>query len=175
MHYFLSIVINAACGIALLVSSLSVANEYQVFLIRHAEKVVSSSADPELSECGKLQAKALSTLFAELQLPQLFHTPYLRTTMTATALLQHGRSLQPYEPSKLAALARQLLDTKQSAVVVGHSNTTPQLAALLSGQEMQPMSDQQYGMIYQLIFSDQQFILLNQMQLPQPAGCPGKP
>ena len=175
MHYFSSIVTNAVCGIAMLVSTLSVANEYQVFLVRHAEKVMSSSSDPELSECGKRQAKALATLFAELQLPQLFHTPYQRTTLTATALLQQGRSLQPYEPSNLAALAKQLLNTKQSAVVVGHSNTTPQLAALLSGQEMQPMSEQQYGVIYQLIFSNQQFILLNQLQLPQPAACPGKP
>lgn len=164
-------VLKAACIAGLLLSSQVTANTYQLFLVRHAEKAVVDSADPALSECGQLQAKALATLFKAVPLPQLFHTPYQRTTMTATALLQQGRRLRSYDPAKLTELSQQLLQAQQSAVVVGHSNTTPQLAAMLSGQEIPAMSEQQYGVIYQLIFNKQQLIWMNQLQLPHPKDC----
>jgi phosphohistidine phosphatase SixA len=154
----------------LLCSTQALANHYQLFLVRHAEKAA-TSADPELSECGKLQAQALATLLKELPLPQIYHTPYQRTTMTAQALLQPGRALQSYDPAKLAEFSKQLQQQQQSAVVVGHSNTTPQLTSLLSGQDIKPMSEQQYGIIYQLIFNNNQLHSLNLLQLPQPAAC----
>lgn len=167
-------IVKATCLAFLLLSQQVQAKTYQLFLVRHAEKAPTATVDPELSACGQLQAKALATLLKHLQLPQIFHTAYQRTTMTAAALLKHDRHLQPYDPSNLASFAQQLLQAKQSAVVVGHSNTTPQLAALLSGQQIQPMTEQQYGVIYQLMFSDQGFMLLNQLQLPQPESCQQK-
>lgn len=167
-------ILKTACMTILLFSLQVQADTYQLFLVRHAEKAQTTTADPELSACGKLQATALATLLQHLQLPQIFHTPYQRTKMTAAALLKQDRRLQPYDPAKLAGLSQQLLQAKQSAVVVGHSNTTPQLAALLSGLDIQPMSEQHYGVIYQLMFSGQGFVALNQLQLPQPESCQQK-
>lgn len=167
-------ILKASCLAGWLFSQQVQAITYQLFLVRHAEKAQTATADPELSACGQLQAKALATLLEHLQLPQIFHTPYQRTTMTAAALLKQDRQLQPYDPTKLAEFSRQLLQAKQSAVVVGHSNTTPQLAALLSGLHIKPMSEQQYGVIYQLTFRNQHFVALNQLQLPQPESCQQK-
>lgn len=154
----------------LLCSTQALANHYQLFLVRHAEKAA-TPADPALSECGKLQAKALATLLKEVSLPQIYHTPYQRTTMTAQALLQPGRALQSYDPAKLAEFSKKLQQQQQSAVVVGHSNTTPQLAALLSAKDIAPLTESQYGVIYQLTFNDNQLQSLNQLQLPQPDAC----
>lgn len=164
-------IVKAGCIAGLLFSVQAFAGNYQLFLVRHAEKAVATSTDPELSECGKSQAKALATLLKSVQLTHIFHTPYQRTTMTATALLQQGRSLQPYDPAKLTEFSKQLQQQQQSAVVVGHSNTTPQLASLLTGQDIALMSEQQYGIIYQLTFGNNQLLSLNQLQLPQPAAC----
>lgn len=171
MNPLVDSVLKAVCIASLWLSAQATANTYQLFLVRHAEKADVISADPALSECGQIQAKAMATLLKAIQLPHLFHTPYQRTTMTATALLQQDRSLHSYDPTKLAEFSQQLMQAQQSAVIVGHSNTTPQLAALLSGQEISAMSEQQYGVIYQLIFNKQQLIWINQLQLPQPKDC----
>jgi len=164
-------IFKTGCIAGLLFSVQALAGNYQLFLVRHAEKAAHPAADPQLSDCGKLQAKALATLLKDVQLPQIFHTPYQRTTMTATALLQPGRTLQPYDPAKLAEFSTQLKQQQQSAVVVGHSDTTPQLTALLSGQDIAPLSELQYGVIYQLTFNDNQLQSFNQLQLPQPDPC----
>ena len=162
--------LKACCLTAFFLCCSAVADNYQLFLVRHAEKAA-TKPDPELSACGQQQAKALAILLKDVALPQLFHTPYQRTTMTAQALVQPDRKLQSYDPAKLAAFATQLQQNQQSAVVVGHSNTTPELAALLSGQQISPMAETEYGVIYQLIFADQQFLALNRLQLPPVAAC----
>lgn len=162
--------LQTGCIVSLICCSSAFASNYQLFLVRHAEKAATAS-DPELSTCGLQQAKALATLFKDMPLPQLFHTPYQRTTMTAQALVQQDRKLQPYDPAKLAAFAAQLRQNQQSAVVVGHSNTTPELAALLSGEQVAPMAETEYGLIYQLVFANQQLVALNRLQLPPVAAC----
>jgi phosphohistidine phosphatase SixA len=162
--------LTAGCFASLLLSTSALANTYQLFLVRHAEKAA-TSPDPELSECGQQQAQALATLLKDVQLPQLFHTSYQRTTKTAAALLQPGRTMQSFEPGKLTEFSKQLQQAEQSAVIVGHSNTTPELAALLSGKDIAPMSEQEYGVIYQLTFHNNQLLSLNKLQLPQPAIC----
>lgn len=160
-----------ACSIAaIMFCSSAMANTYQLYLVRHAEKAA-TKPDPELSTCGRQQALALATLLKDMTLPQLFHTPYQRTMMTAQALLQQDRTLLSYDPTKLAALAALLQQNQQSAVVVGHSNTTPELAALLSGQQVAPMAETEYGVIYQLVFAEQQLVALNRLQLPPVAAC----
>ena len=162
--------LQVGCIATLLFCSSTIAAPYQLFLVRHAEKAA-TKPDPALSTCGQQQAKALATLLKDVPLPQLFHTPYQRTMMTAQALSQTDRKLQPYDPAKLAAFAAQLQQHQQSAVVVGHSNTTPELAALLSGQPVAPMAETEYGIIYQLVFADQQLVALNRLQLPPVAAC----
>ena len=162
--------LKACCLTAFFLCCSAVADNYQLYLVRHAEKAA-TKPDPELSACGQQQAKALAILLKDVALPQLFHTSYQRTAMTAQALLQPDRTLQSYDPTKLAAFAAQLQQNQQSAVVVGHSNTTPELAAMLSGQHVAPMAESEYGVIYQLVFADQQLVTLNRLQLPPVAAC----
>jgi phosphohistidine phosphatase SixA len=162
--------LKAGCVASMIFCSNAIASHYQLFLVRHAEKAA-TSADPDLSTCGQHQAKALATLLKDVQLPQIFHTPYQRTKMTAQAMAQNDRKLQPYNPAKLAEFAAQLLQNQQSAVIVGHSNTTPELVALLSSQQIASMAETEYGIIYQLVFANQQLVALNRLQLPPVAAC----
>ncbi len=161
---------KASCIASLLISSQVMAENYQIFLVRHAEKAA-TSPDPALSECGQQQATALAVLLKDVQLPHIYHTRFQRTQMTATALLQSGRTLQPFDPAHLTDLATQLKQNQQSAIVVGHSNTTPELAAILSEKEVASMSELEYGIIYQLSFSKNQLLVMNKLQLPQPSRC----
>jgi broad specificity phosphatase PhoE len=141
----------------------------QLYLVRHAEKA-GDSKDPPLSACGSAQAAALATLLGQLDIPSLYHSGYQRTKQTATASLKEGRSLQQYDAKNLAALAAQLQSTGENALVVGHSNTTPQLATMLSKLPAPELGEQDYGRVYQLTRAGELWSL-QILQLPKPAEC----
>lgn len=144
------------------------------YLVRHAEKS-SEGKDPPLSPCGEAQAAALAQLLSQVPLQQLYHSNYQRTRQTAAALQQNGRPLLAYDPKDLNQLAERLLHHNGSAVLVaGHSNTTPELATLLSGIRVPTMTEQDYGRVYQLtrvIQGEQSFWAFQLLQLPEPALC----
>jgi len=141
----------------------------QLYLVRHAEKA-DTSKDPALSACGQAQAAALATLLQGVPLPVLYHSGYQRTKQTAAASLQDGRRLQQYDAKELPALAKVLQSTGENVLVVGHSNTTPQLATLLSKLAAPELGEQDYGRVYQLSRSGELWSL-QILQLPQPAAC----
>ena len=163
-----------AIGAGLLFSTLwlptaQASDMQQFYLVRHAEKA-DQSKDPVLSACGQAQARALATLLQNVNLPQLYHSGYQRTLQTATTSLKAGRQLQQYDAKDLPALAAQLRKSTANALVVGHSNTTPQLATLLSKQVAPELGEGDYGRIYQLTRAGAQWSL-QILQLPQPAEC----
>lgn len=141
----------------------------QFYLVRHAEKA-DLSKDPVLSACGQAQARALATLLQDVNLPLLYHSGYQRTLQTATANLKAGRQLQQYDAKDLPALAAQLRKSSTNALVVGHSNTTPQLATLLSQLAAPALNEHDYGRIYQLTRAGEEWSL-QILQLPLPALC----
>ncbi len=143
---------------------------YQLYLMRHAHKA-DVGKDPVLSACGQAQAAALATLLAKAPLTTLYHTEFQRTRETAAAFNGQHRSLQSYQATDIKALATKLLQQQQTALVVGHSNTVPQLAELLSKQPQTKFTEQDYGVIYQLQLNENGFISLTQLQLPMPEIC----
>ena len=147
-----------------------VAAPYQLYLVRHAHKA-DAGKDPLLSACGKAQASALAFLLAKTPLKNLYHTEFQRTRHTAAALETADRSLVSYQAAELKTLATKLLQQKETALVVGHSNTVPELAELLSKQPQAKLTEQDYGVIYQLQFNENGFISLTQLQLPMPEIC----
>lgn len=167
---FVSLVSLATCAVQ--------AAPYQLYLVRHAHKAEVNKAageaaakDPALSACGKAQAAALATLLARVPLTKLYHSGYQRTQLTAAALLSPSRHLEDYPAADIQNLANSLIQQQQNALVVGHSNTVPQLAELLSKTPQAPLTEQDYGLIYQLQFDGNNFISLTTLQLPMPALC----
>lgn len=156
---------------ALCVSAVQAGEVQQLYLVRHAEKA-DLGKDPALSACGQAQARALATLLQDVHLPWLYHSGYQRTQQTAAASLSAGRQLQQYDAKDLPALAALLRSTGTNALIVGHSNTTPQLATLLSQLPAPPLQETDYGRIYQLTRAGAHWSL-QILQLPVPALCQG--
>jgi broad specificity phosphatase PhoE len=105
-----------------------------VFLVRHAEKA-SHGPDPELTDAGALRARALASLLRDAGLQAIHSTDYRRTRDTAAPLAaQLGLEVTIYDPEKLAALATDIRQRGGRCLVVGHSNTTPELVGLLGGE-----------------------------------------
>jgi broad specificity phosphatase PhoE len=105
---------------------------YILFLVRHAEKQVDGSHDPGLTETGKKRSIQLANWFADKNIREIWSSDYRRTRNTATPLLSRlGIELGIYDPGDQVSLAANLLQRQNNALVVGHSNTIPQLARLI--------------------------------------------
>lgn len=113
----------------------------QVVLMRHAEKM--KGKDPELTPQGQLRAQRLAILLAPLNPDRLFSTDYNRTRQTLAPLSKATSvPVQLYDPRALAAFAKQLKTYSGTIVVAGHSNTTPELVKLLSGEAVSIREDE---------------------------------
>jgi len=107
-------------------------NDFTLYLVRHAEKEADGSRDPVLTEIGKDRSQKLSNWFADKDINDVWSSDYIRTRDTAQPLLsQLALTLRIYDPGDQTDLLRQLLDRQRNALVVGHSNTIPELARLL--------------------------------------------
>lgn len=104
-----------------------------VYLVRHAEKTTSKD-DPALTDAGEARAEVLANLLADKQLTHIHSSDTKRTRDTAAPLAERlGLDVELYDPSDLPAMAAKLKATPGRHLVVGHSNTTPQLTELLGG------------------------------------------
>lgn len=117
-------------------------------LVRHAEKATDDPKDPTLSEAGVARAERLAASLANAHVVAAYATNYRRTRLTAAPTsMSHHLDLRTYDASLPAAqFARQLREAHRAGtvLVVGHSNTIPDLAAALCACEVNPMADDEF-------------------------------
>lgn len=134
-------------------------NHTLVFLTRHAEKQSDQGRDPNLTEQGSKRAQNLAYALSKSKLSAVYSTNYKRTMQTATpTALEQSLQLTMYEPSS-KELAKAIVDKHkgQKVLVVGHSNTTPELLAALGVKEPVVIEHDQYGDLYLVILKDGKF------------------
>jgi len=125
-----------------------------IYLLRHAEKIQGGTRDPSLTEVGRSRASNLVEQLKNQSIVAIYSSDYLRTKETAAPLAKHlGLTIQLYDPRKLKAFAKQILSTKGNIVIVGHSNTTPQLVILLGGDAHGDIDESEYDRLYRLTVS----------------------
>lgn len=125
---------------------------FELYLTRHFEKQA-DIPNPELTEQGKKRAIALAEFIAGKNIAHIYSTDYLRTKQTVEpAIQQLELSMSLYDPKQLVDFASELLSKKQTALVVGHSNTTPELISLLGGKATK-MTENDYGELFILRIS----------------------
>jgi phosphohistidine phosphatase SixA len=137
------IILVITCLVILSNSSLAFAAPDKIYLFRHSEKL--TGKNPALSEVGKARANNLVTFFKEYQNIHIFSSNYKRTLQTAAPLQTYfNTDVNVYNAGELSDLKKELLKLKGVVVVIGHSNTTPQLAELLSNEKVSAMSETQF-------------------------------
>ena len=123
-------------------------------IVRHAEKSTDDPQDPSLSETGKARAQSLARLLADTPLSAAYATGYRRTQQTAQpAADAHGVKITIYDaklPATTFAAQLRAAHAHGTVLVVGHSNTVPDIVAALSGQPVDAMSDDQYDLVYRV-------------------------
>lgn len=146
-------------------------DDFEIYLVRHAEKQTDGGKDPGLTDAGIFRSEQLATWFQDKDIREIWSSDYRRSRDTAGPLLSRlGLELTLYDPRDLPALARNLLDKRNNALVVGHSNTTPELARLLCGCVISDMDDSEYDrlIVVAVINGEKQTETLIQNTLFQP-------
>ena len=131
--------------------------EVVVFLVRHAEKIDAAVADdprnPHLDDDGLHRAAELARVLGDSGVTAIHSTSYHRTIETARPLANRlGLEIKPYDPTDLRSFAGALRSSAGRHLVVGHSNTTPQLVELLGGEPGAPIVEaDEYDRLYVLV------------------------
>lgn len=128
-----------------------------IVLIRHAEKQVGAISDAPLSPSGEVRASRLAQMFGEAaplgRLQKIYVTDTRRTQQTAAGLAQR-LGLKPEivaGKGDSKSFARRVLRENRGGrvLVVGHSNTVPEMVAALTGEtDVPPMGDEQFDTLY---------------------------
>jgi len=108
------------------------------FCVRHAEKSKAGTNDPHLNEVGKERANTLSKVLEKVNISDILSTQYNRTIQTAQPTADSkGVTIQIYNPGDLNLLASTLVEKHQNekVLIVGHSNTTPDLINAFSNSD----------------------------------------
>ena len=152
-----------ALALGLLMTLPALAAPSLVVLVRHAEK--GPGSNPGLSPAGHLRAEALADALALTGIRHIFTSDQLRTQATAAplgALLGVKSEPVGFGPGGLAAHIKTLTERIQAldgaVLVVGHSNTVPELISALGAPQPTPPCETSFGLAWVLV--------------PQPTGAP---
>jgi phosphohistidine phosphatase SixA len=137
---------------ALLLPTFAFADPNIIYVTRHAEKG-SDSKDPDLTPQGQARARALATILSKVGIKQVYTSTTKRTQQTAQPLAtQMGVPVQTYDAGKPAIVTDKIKASTGPTLLVGHSNTVPDLVKLLGGTASD-IADDEFDRLYQVIIA----------------------
>jgi len=150
--------VAAVCAVLLLAAE-SASAQQTIFLVRHAERadatppagaaMTAPSNDPPLSAAGHERAARLASMLRTTNVKYIFASEFLRARQTAAPLAQARHletvSVPGKEPDSLMAELRGL---KGNILIVGHSNTVPDLLKRLGIKEDVLIPDSEFDNLF---------------------------
>jgi phosphohistidine phosphatase SixA len=118
-----------------------------VYLVRHAERADEPRQDPPLTERGTARAQELARILGNANIKAIFTSQFARTKLTAEPLAKQANvavtsislSVNPSNPRQIseqstAEVTNKILERAgESVLVVGHSNSIPDVIKMLGG------------------------------------------
>lgn len=119
------------------------------YVMRHLQKA--EGPDPELSETGRANARRLIGFF-EPELPRAIYVSTTRRAReTAAPLAAKLRvKMRRYDPADTAGLIARVRAERGPVLIVGHSNTVPEIVARLGGARPAALAETDFGDIWHL-------------------------
>ena len=122
-----------------------------VYLFRHAEKqVIKGEDNPELTKAGFVRSNALAEAMTDISAGLIYSSEYARTQQTAAPLAKQWSTDINIKTAKdpEAQVDIALANCNQHVIIVGHSNTIPNLILLFGVVEEITIEDNQYGDLF---------------------------
>ena len=140
-----------ALALAMLTPCAALADPATIYLVRHGEKEATGT-DPALTAQGRQRAQNIAAMLGKTGIQAIFSTPTVCTRQTAQPLAERqGLHVQLYDPRAPQALVAKVKGVDGPVLVVGHSNTLPELVRLFGGQAGAEIADNEFDRVYQLI------------------------
>ena len=125
-----------------------------VFVVRHAEVETLTDADPDLSVDGRERAARLAKMLSQARpvrgIDAIFASEYKRTQQTATPLSETAAlPVNVVASAAWSELPRRITHEHRGeyVLVVGASNTVPEMVEALSGEKV-TMRDDEYDAMF---------------------------
>ncbi len=122
----------------------------EYYVMRHLH-TPAGERDPDLTDEGRRHALIVAERFGDQPLGAIYVTGYKRTRQTAEPLAQAlGLPMITYEAADTAALVDRARGGPKPALIVGHSNTVPDIIEQLGGTRPEPLTHEDFGDIWRL-------------------------
>ncbi|MBD3615770.1 MAG: histidine phosphatase family protein [Gracilimonas sp.] len=147
------IIVGLAAAPVLGQQSANLAEETTLIFVRHAEKSEDGTNDPSLSKQGAERAKRLAELLMESHtITAIYTTGYKRTKETSSSIADSlNLSVFEYQLNNPDSLMSVIIQKHrgEDVLIVGHSNTTPQLVNLSLGEsKYEKLDETDYSNIF---------------------------
>ena len=119
------------------------------YIVRHAERL-NNTPDSPLSSTGNARAVILRDTLQGKKIKHIFASTFQRTQQTAQPLATAlSLDLKIYRPDTTAGLVSRLKKIRgNNVLVVGHSNTVPDIVEGLSGQTVAEISEDDFDNLF---------------------------
>ena len=123
-----------------------------LIVLRHAD-VVNGGSDPGLSSAGIVRAEEVARLLSNVPVAAIYTTPFNRTRQTVQPLAAaKSLSISEYDSNKpYPDLVKEIITATHGkvAVIVGHSNTVPEILRELSNNSFNTtIGENQYDNLF---------------------------
>ena len=124
-----------------------------IFLVRHAEKAAGD--DPDLTDTGRARAESLANVLKDAGITAIYTSEVKRTQQTAAPLAKSLHLDPTIIPTKdRTALIAKLQSSSGNALVVGHSNTIPEIIKGLGIAEPITIADNDYDNLFVVVLDE---------------------
>ena len=143
-------VLIALAGLAAACSTPQPAPAPNIYVVRHLH-TPEGVRDPDLTPEGQRQAQLLAAWFRADPPRAIYVTDYRRTRQTAAPLAAR-LGLMPivYDPADTPGLTARVRAGPLPALIVGHSNTVPDIVEQLGGTRPGPLVHADFGDIWRV-------------------------
>jgi broad specificity phosphatase PhoE len=119
------------------------------YVMRHLQK--GEGEDPPLSDEGRVKARRLVGFFAAEPPRVIYVSTTRRAYETAAAAAKKWRvRVRRYDPADTPGLVARVLRERAPVLVVGHSNTVPEIVERLGGERPAALAETDYGDVWHL-------------------------
>jgi broad specificity phosphatase PhoE len=146
----IKILIRTALAALVAFAALPAAAQGTVYVMRHLN-TPAGQADPDLLPEGRRAAEALVAWFHGERPVAIYVTDYKRSRQTAAPLAAWlGLTPIVYNPADTPGLIARVRAEHGAVLIVGHSNTVPDIVAALGGARPGPLIHEDFGDIWRV-------------------------
>lgn len=135
-----------------------------VFVMRHLH-TPEGERDPDLTEEGRMYAERLADMLGGEEIDAIYVSNFRRTQQTAAPLAARlGVTPTVYDPADTPALVARVRAELGGVLVVGHSNTVPDIVEQLGGNRPGPLVHADFGDVWRIAPAG-----TTRLRIPEPA------